>query len=111
MLVPRRRQRDPVTDANLFRPLAGSRQENLRRGRMRVFFEEVMLDFPHVVDAELVRELDLVERVTKQLQLRTLFPRTRQLMLIKSSQLHFFSTYFFQCLLPRRFGRWRVYRK
>ena len=64
---------------------------------MRIFFEKVMLDFPHMIDAELVRELDLVERVLEQLQLRALFPRPRQLMLIKSSQLHFFSTYsFFQ---------------
>ena len=52
---------------------------------MRVLLEKVMLNFPHVIDAELVRELDLVERVLEQLQLRALFPRTGQLMLIKSS--------------------------
>src|SRR5580704_981625 len=94
MIVPRRQQRDSVAESNLLRPLAGSRQKNLRRGRMSILFEKVMLDFPHVVDAELVGELDLVECVPKQLQLRSLCPRTRQLMLIKSSQLHFFSTIF-----------------
>ena len=30
---------------------------------MRILFEKVMLDFPHMVDAELVRQLNLVERV------------------------------------------------
>jgi hypothetical protein len=43
---------------------------------MRVFLEEVMLNFPHVIDSEPVREFDLVKRILKQLQLRPFFPRT-----------------------------------
>src|SRR5271166_6261995 len=88
MIVPRRQQHDSVTEPNLLGALTGRREKNLRRRRMRVFLEEVMLHFPHVIDAELVREFDLVERVLEQLQLRALLPRTRQLMLIKGSQLH-----------------------
>src|SRR5258708_21645773 len=96
MIVPRWQQCNSVTEPNLLRPLTRRGQEDLRRRRMRILLEEVMLDFPHMIDAELVRELNLIERVLEQLQLRALFPMPRQLMLIKSSQLHFFSTYFFQ---------------
>ena len=110
MIVSRRQQHDSVTEANLLGALAGSGQKNLGRRRMRVFFEKVMLDFPHVVDAELVGELDLIERILKQLQLRALLPRTRQLMLIKSSQLHLaisLPSDFFRVYCSRRFGRRR----
>jgi hypothetical protein len=34
---------------------------------VRVLLEEVVLDLPHVVEAELVGQLDLVERVLDQL--------------------------------------------
>ncbi len=34
---------------------------------MRIFLEEVMLDFPHMIDPDLVSEFDLIERVLEQL--------------------------------------------
>ena len=55
---------------------------------MRILLEKVMLDFPHVVDAELVGELDLIERILEQLQLGAFVPWARQLMLVKCSQFH-----------------------
>src|ERR1700730_9599727 len=55
---------------------------------MRIFLEKVMLDLPHVIHAELVGHLDLVERILKQLQFRALFPGSRQLMLIEGAKLH-----------------------
>ena len=45
-------------------------QEHLRRARVRVLLEEVVLDLPDVVDAQPVGELDLLERLVDQLLLR-----------------------------------------
>ena len=47
-----------------------------------------MLDLPHVVDAERVGELDLVERVLDQLVLGVVAPRPRQLVLVEDAELH-----------------------
>src|SRR5579875_396361 len=55
---------------------------------MRVLFEEVMLHFPHVIDAELVGQLDLIEGVLEQLQLRAGRPRPGQLMFIEGAEFH-----------------------
>src|SRR6185437_11522362 len=63
-------------------------EEHLGRGRMRVFLEEMVLDFPHVVDAHAVRELHLFERVLIQLELRTLAPGLRVLVLVEDAELH-----------------------
>ena len=41
-------------------------EEHLGRRGVAVLLEEVVLDLPHVLDAELVGELDLVERVLDQ---------------------------------------------
>ena len=40
---------------------AGGGEEDLGRARVGVLLEEVMLDFPGVIEAELVGQLDLVE--------------------------------------------------
>ena len=50
----------------LLRALAARGEEHLGRGGVRVLLEEVVLDLPRVVDAELVGELDLVERVLEE---------------------------------------------
>src|SRR5215831_12216738 len=55
---------------------------------MCIFLEKVMLDFPHVVDAESVGQLDLVKRVLKQFQFLARRPGTRQLMLIEGAEFH-----------------------
>ena len=47
-----------------------------------------MLDLPHVVDAERVRELDLLERVLDQLLLAVRLPRARELVLVEDAELH-----------------------
>ena len=51
---------DAVRQADLLRALAGCRQEHLRSRGVRVLLEEVVLDLPGVVVAELVGQLDLV---------------------------------------------------
>ncbi len=47
-----------------------------------------MLDFPHMIDAQLVGQLDLIERILEKLEFGAFFPRTRQLMLVERSQFH-----------------------
>jgi len=47
-----------------------------------------VLDFPDIVDAQLVGELDLVERLLIQAQLAFLTPRLRQLVLVEQSEFH-----------------------
>jgi len=47
-----------------------------------------MLDFPRVVDAEPVGELDLVERLLEQALLAVRGPRSRELVLVEDSESH-----------------------
>ena len=51
---------DAVAEADVLGPLAGGAEEHLRRGRMGILLEEVVLDFPGVVVAQPVGQLDLV---------------------------------------------------
>ena len=63
-------------------------EEHLGRGGVRVLLEEVVLDLPHVLDAELVGELDLVERVLDELVLASLVPGPAELVLVEDAELH-----------------------
>ena len=65
----RRRLHDAVPEPDALRALRRGGEEHLGRARVRVLLEEVVLDLPHVVDAERVGELDLLERVLDQLVL------------------------------------------
>ena len=47
-----------------------------------------MLDFPDVVDAQLVGQFDLVERLLVKPQLGLFAPGLRQLMLVEQSEFH-----------------------
>ena len=63
MIVFRRHQHDAVAEPDALRALRAGGEEDLRGGGMRIFLQEVMLDLPHVVDAEPVAEFDLRQRV------------------------------------------------
>ena len=63
-------------------------EEQLGRARVAVLLEEVVLDLPHVVDAEPVGELALLERLLQQLVLGVVAPRTRELVLVEDPELH-----------------------
>src|SRR5439155_3568166 len=63
-------------------------QEDLRGARVAVLLEEVVLDLPAVLDAELVGELALLQRVLQQRVLGVLVPRTRELVLVEQAELH-----------------------
>ena len=67
----RRGEDDAVPEADLRRALAARGEEHLGRRRVAVLLEEVVLDLPHVLDAEAVGELDLVEGVLDQLAARS----------------------------------------
>src|SRR5207302_1542922 len=79
---------DAVTETHLLGALRHGGQEDLRRARVAVLLEEVVLDLPAVLDAELVGELALLERVLQQRVLGVLVPRTRQLVLVEQAELH-----------------------
>jgi hypothetical protein len=84
----RRQLDDPVAEADPLRALAGGREEDFRRARVRVLLEEVVLDLPDVVEAQLVGQLDLVERVLQQPLGRALLPWARLLMLVEEPEPH-----------------------
>ena len=88
VIVFRRHQADAVAEADVLGALRAGGEEYLRRGGVRIFLEEMMLDFPGVVDAELVGEFDLLERLLEQPMLVALVPRPRQLMLVENAELH-----------------------
>jgi hypothetical protein len=48
----------------------------------------MVFDLPRVVDAQSVSELDLIESILKEFVFIALAPGSRQLMLVKNSELH-----------------------
>ena len=52
-----------MAEPDALRALRTGGEEDLRRGGVRVFLQEVVLDLPDVVDAEPVAELDLRQRI------------------------------------------------
>ncbi len=104
MIIGRRQQDHPVAQANPRGALARGGKKDFGRGGMRILLEEVMLDFPHVIDADFVGEFDLVERVLDQFQFRAGTPRTGQLMFVERPKFHrrFLPLPPGGCGLPRR---------
>ena len=88
MVERRRCLHDPVTEADALGALRHGREEHLGRARVAVLLEEVVFDLPHVVDAELVRELALFERIADQPSFGVLVPWPRQLVLVEDPELH-----------------------
>ena len=88
VIVFRRHQADAVAEADVFGALRAGREEDLRRRRVRIFLEKMVLDFPCVVDPKLVGEFDLVERLLEQPLLVALVPRPRQLVLVENTEFH-----------------------
>ena len=88
MLVAGRDGHDPEPQADAIRALAGRGEEDLGRRRVGVLLEEVVLDLPDVVDAQAVRQLDLVERVGDQLLLGPAVPRAGELVLVEDPEAH-----------------------
>src|SRR5437764_1880506 len=79
---------DAVAQPDVLGPLAGRGEEHLGGRRVAVLLEEVVLDLPHVIDAQLVGQLDLVEGVLQQTVFVVRLPRSGQLMLVEDAELH-----------------------
>ena len=77
-----------MAEPDLFGALAGGGEKGFRRGRMRIFFQEMMLHHPGMVVAEPVGGLELRQRVLVELEFVAGFPRSRQLQLIKDAEFH-----------------------
>ena len=77
-----------MAEAHVLGALTACGQEHFGRRRMAVFLEEVVLDFPDVLDAERVGQLDLVERVLDQLVLGAVVPGPADLVLVEDAELH-----------------------
>src|SRR6516164_2134423 len=88
MIVAWRHQHDTVSEANVLRALRAGGEEHLRCRGMGVFLEEMVLDLPGEVDAELVGELNLVERLLEESEFVAVVPRPRDLVLIKDAEFH-----------------------
>src|SRR6516162_1324352 len=63
-------------------------KENLRRRGMRIFFEEMVLDFPGIIEAKPVGQFHLFKRLVKKIALVALVPRPRQLQLVENAKAH-----------------------
>src|ERR1019366_2079060 len=115
MIVFRRHQTDAVAETDSFGALRARREEYLGRGVVRILLEKMVLDFPGVVDAELVGECDLIERLLKQPVLVAIVPRPRKLVLVKNAEFHGRATLLFEHDLsenrypPRIKGRGRLF--
>lgn len=79
---------DAVTQPDPRGALAGCAEKDLGRRAVGVLLQEVMLDFPRVVVAQLVGQLDLVEAVTEQPILVIVGPRPRQLVFVEDPESH-----------------------
>src|SRR2546423_9605806 len=88
MVDGRRKLDDAVAEPDPGGALARRSQEHLRRARVRVLLEEVVLDLPDVIEAERVGQLDLFEGVPQQLFLGPGGPRPGQLVLVEQSEPH-----------------------
>src|SRR3954452_2941878 len=91
VVILRRHQADAVAEADFLGALRTCRKEYFRCRGVRIFFERVMFDFPCVIDAELVGELDLIERFLKKPELVALVPRPRKLMFVENPEFHWAS--------------------
>src|SRR5215470_2104976 len=79
---------DAVSQPDLPRALARRSEEHFGGRRVRIFFEEVVLDLPGEIVAEPVGQLELIERVMVEGQLAIRLPRPRQLQLVKYAEFH-----------------------
>ncbi|MGC2522987.1 MAG: hypothetical protein WA417_10185 [Stellaceae bacterium] len=77
-----------MAEPDLLGALRAGREKNFGCRGVRIFLEEMVLDLPHIVDAEPVGELDLVERILIEAQLGSFVPRLRQLVLVKNPEFH-----------------------
>ena len=77
-----------MSQADTLRALAGCTKEDFWGGGMGIFLKEMMFDFPGVVIAKAICQLELTERIVVQLLLGMRLPGTGNLQLIKNAEFH-----------------------
>src|SRR5262249_33220762 len=85
--MDRRQLHDAVRQADLLGALARRGEKDLGGRGVRIFLEEMVLDFPGEIVAEPVCELDLIERILVEPELAFRGPRARQLQLVEYAKL------------------------
>src|SRR5258705_13907888 len=80
--------KDAVAEPDLLGALAGGGEKGFRRGRVRIFFQEMMFHHPGVVIAKPVGGLELGQRGLVEPQFVALFPWAWQLQLVKDAKFH-----------------------
>ena len=88
MIELRHADDDAVADADLLRDHGAGGEEELGRRAVRVLLEEVVLDGPHLVEAQLVGQPHLLERVLVDRALGLARPRPRHRELVEEAELH-----------------------
>ena len=84
-----RQLHDAVAKADLLRALAGRGEKDFGRGGVGILFEKVVLDFPGVIEAQLVGQFNLVQRVVEQLIFAVREPGLGQLQFVENAEFHF----------------------
>src|SRR3984885_2521554 len=79
---------DAVAKPDVLGPLRRRTEEHFGSRRVRVLFEEMMLDLPGVVVAKPVGQLHLVERILVELAFIVRPPGARQLQLVEDAEFH-----------------------
>src|SRR5262249_294287 len=88
MIELRHAHHDAMADLDALGDHGTGRQEQLGRRAVRIFLEEVVLDRPYVVEAQLVGELYLLEAVVVDRALGLARPRARHGNLVEQAELH-----------------------
>ena len=83
-----RQLHDAVREADALCALRGGGEEHFRGRRVRILFEEMVLDLPGIVVAEPVSQFDLVERILIEAQLAARLPGPWQLQLVEDPEFH-----------------------
>ena len=81
-------ERDALTDVDVLGHRGRGREEDLRRRRMAVLLEEMVLDLPDLVEAQFIGETDLLERLVIDAPFRGLGPGTLDGMLVEDAEFH-----------------------
>ena len=79
---------DAVADLDVLGQHGAGGEEQLRRRAVRIFLEEMVLDGPHMLEAQLVGQLHLLEAVVVDGPLFFRCPRTRNGNLVEQAELH-----------------------
>ena len=79
---------DAVAKPDVLGPLRRRTEEHFGCRRVRVLFQEMMLDLPGVVVAKPVGQLHLVERILIELAFIVRPPGARQLQLVEDAEFH-----------------------